>query len=497
MASLQLTSGVNQFSWSIIGLGAAFSTANGYTEAGIATSSFTSGATTRPSGIVSTITPPSTSTSTSTSTKTVSYSPGTYTFYAYTKVQDGKYWSAGSATVTVSGQKPVEAGSITIQNITEDSVTISLSAIPYATGYHILWRRNYDSYYDEVNTTSRTYTISGLLSGYSYTVNYYGYNSYGIGPYMSVGKTFTTKQPVVAYGSLSIKNVSSSTATVELSPIQYATSYTIYLERRYDGYQEAVVTSDLEYTFTGLLPGISYGVNYKGINSDGSGPQMPSDVIFTTDNLITTYGSMQIVTRTSSSVTIQMSSITNAESYYVIYRNVSTGEENSITTSNLTITIYRLSANTTYIFNYRGVDVYGAFGPYMPSGVSTTTKVAAWSWSLSNGSASLAQTSAAYNAIISNGKCNAFNCLVWNDMVDKAVEIISARGAEWNNDYGTAAESKITSTNKILTAKKFNALWWNLSHFITVSGAKKAVTGEKVYGSYFIALTSAMNAIIP
>lgn len=409
MASLVLTGGTQQFSWRITGLSSAFSTANGYTEAGITTKSFTSGSTTTPSGIVSTITPPSSSTSTSTTTKTVSYSPGTYTFYAYTKVQDGRYWSAGSATVTVNGQKPVSSGSITIQSISTNSVTISLSAISYATNYHILWKRNYDSYFDEADTTSRTYTITGLLPGIAYTVNYYGYNSYGIGPYMSTGVQFTTEQ------------------------------------------------------------------------------------------LITTYGSMSLVSTTKNSITYKLSAIANAVSYYVLCRNASTGAEVDMTTTSLQNTFSWLLSDTTYVLNYYGVDEYGSHGPFMPTGLTVQTKndIEPWDWASSNGSASAAQTSQAYTAITSNGKFSQFSYLVWNDMVDKAVEIINARGASWNNDYGTASQSKVTSSNSILYAQQFNALWWNLSHFITVTGAQKAVSGAKIYGSYFIALTNAMNNIIP
>ena len=82
-------------------------------------------------------------------------------------------------------------------------------------------------------------------------------------------------------------------------------------------------------------------------------------------------------------------------------------------------------------------------------------------------------------------------------MVDKTVQIIDARGATWNGDYGTVASTKMTASDAEMTAQRFNAIWWNLSHFVTVSGAKKALVGDIIYGSYFIALTNAMNKSIP
>lgn len=107
MASLSLSGGTEQFSWRITGLSSAFNQANGYVRAGIASAPFTSGGTSI-SGIVDTVSAPASGGSTSTSQRWVGYSPGTYTFYAFTQVQDGRYWSAGSARVTVdaAAQRP-------------------------------------------------------------------------------------------------------------------------------------------------------------------------------------------------------------------------------------------------------------------------------------------------------------------------------------------------------------------------------------------------------
>lgn len=109
MASLTLTGYEEYFKWQITGLSSAFNTTNGYVEAGITVYQFTTGGVTSISGIVSTTSAPSSGTSTSTPAVTVSpYSSGTYTFWGFTKVQDGTYWPAGSATVTVTStpQRP-------------------------------------------------------------------------------------------------------------------------------------------------------------------------------------------------------------------------------------------------------------------------------------------------------------------------------------------------------------------------------------------------------
>lgn len=103
MASLILTGGENQFSWRITGLSGAFNQAE-YIQAGITMYQFTQGGVTSISGVVDSVSAPYSGSSTSTTTSYVSYDPGTYTFWGFTQVQDGTYWPAGSATVTVYGQ---------------------------------------------------------------------------------------------------------------------------------------------------------------------------------------------------------------------------------------------------------------------------------------------------------------------------------------------------------------------------------------------------------
>lgn len=121
--------------------------------------------------------------------------------------------------------------------------------------------------------------------------------------------------------------------------------------------------------------------------------------------------------------------------------------------------------------------------------------VSPWSWSQSNGGASAAQTSAAYAAVTSRGKLSSFSYLVWNDMVDKAMEILQANGFGWDNTYATYSATRIDSGNRTLTAAKFNSLLLNIdAHSST--GISKVSRGSTVYGWYFTRLTDRMNAMI-
>ena len=126
-----------------------------------------------------------------------------------------------------------------------------------------------------------------------------------------------------------------------------------------------------------------------------------------------------------------------------------------------------------------------------------------WSWSASNGSASNTQTAEAYSAIIKKEPVSNFSYLVWNDLVDKVIEMRKGAGkSDWStsnsdgtNIYISSSATKMTSTDKTLTAKRFNALRWNIGTVVSTDITDKN-PGDEVKGSYFIALAEKLNEAI-
>lgn len=126
--------------------------------------------------------------------------------------------------------------------------------------------------------------------------------------------------------------------------------------------------------------------------------------------------------------------------------------------------------------------------------------VAAWDWQISNGSATPLQTRAAYTAVTTGGAASDFSYLVWNDMCDKVQEVLDVTGATWvtkDNNTGETLlsldDTKMTSSDKTLTAKRYNSLRLNVgSHYST--GIDPVSTGDKVIGqTHFINLMSKVN----
>ena len=118
-----------------------------------------------------------------------------------------------------------------------------------------------------------------------------------------------------------------------------------------------------------------------------------------------------------------------------------------------------------------------------------------WSWSASNGSATATQTSAAHTAVTSNGEVSNFSYLVWNDLVDKIYEAITADDGSWNTKFASYSATRMSSSDKTLTATRFNSARYNVGlHYST--GINDVSTGDTVLGEYFTTITSSLNSYI-
>ena len=131
--------------------------------------------------------------------------------------------------------------------------------------------------------------------------------------------------------------------------------------------------------------------------------------------------------------------------------------------------------------------------------VPPVSPIASWNWRGSNGSATAAQTQSAYNAVTGKGATSNFSWRVWNDLCDKVQECLDRAGDSWYTYHGpnggytpTYFAARMTSTDKTLTAARFNAVRGNIgSHAST--GISPVSKGDKVLGSYFITIADALN----
>lgn len=155
---------------------------------------------------------------------------------------------------------------------------------------------------------------------------------------------------------------------------------------------------------------------------------------------------------------------------------------------------YTVTAGEVYYLWVRMVDIVTTGYPTVYI-TPPAKQISLWDWTASNGSATAAQTKKAYTAITSKGAVSDFSYLVWNDLANKVNSVKAEAGYSWNSKYLTLAYTKMTSSDKTLTADRFNSLRYNIGiHEST--GLSDAYTGDAVYGWYFTALTDALNTWI-
>jgi hypothetical protein len=146
----------------------------------------------------------------------------------------------------------------------------------------------------------------------------------------------------------------------------------------------------------------------------------------------------------------------------------------------------------TYTFWGFALVPAGTFWPCGSATVTVTSPITAWSWSDSNGSATAAQTATAYAAITNKGKTNDFSYIVWNDLVDKINEAVTAAGSMWTSTYASLDSTKMTPSDKTMNAVRFNSARLNVgAHYST--GLSEVSKGDKMLGSYFVTLASKLN----
>lgn len=128
----------------------------------------------------------------------------------------------------------------------------------------------------------------------------------------------------------------------------------------------------------------------------------------------------------------------------------------------------------------------------------STPSVYEFNWFSSNGSATAEQTERAYNALVNKGKLKDFSYLVWNDMVDKLYEVIKEEGYSWDSSSSkttTLAKTKMTATDKKITALRFNSFASNMVGYGLPQWSWVKI-GDPIIGQDFLDLIDALNRYI-
>lgn len=308
-----------------------------------------------------------------------------------------------------------------------------------------------------------------------------------------------------------IESTDQTTTTITVRVIELSGSYnkptlrTVRwnIDGKYKGSTETIPNGDTEsseFTFTGLTPGTSYRIGAYLTWSGGS-----TSIFLDVETVAASFDGDIDTKCTTDSISARLVGVNTDYprnrvrlTLYVAGSQVTsftfTGVPSSGTTKWMTKT--GLKPGTRYSVSIEAEDLVTGWSNSWSTRVTTDKiVVAAWNWNASNGDASAALTKAAKYAVDHKGSLSDFSYKVWNDMCKKVLDIENAAGLQWNPKYAEYLDTKMSSTDKVLTADRFNSLRYNIGRSYS-TGIDEVKSGWPVLGSYFVTLTDCMNAWI-
>lgn len=302
--------------------------------------------------------------------------------------------------------------------------------------------------------------------------------------------------------TVSARNITSTSVTVRVTGVKSGDELYFFVRLQSDssdvsGYAyDSASSTSAEADIGGLEPGTNYLANVR-ING-----KWATAVKFKTDPEEVDFGGDIDTKCTTDSISARLVGINTdypnnkvRVTFYVAGNQVSSftfaGVPSSGTTKWMTKT--GLKPGTRYSVSIAAEDLVTGWSNSWSDRVTTDKiLVSAWSWSSSNGTASASQTKAAYTALTNNGSTSDFSYLVWNDMCSKVIEIENAAGLTWSTKYASYADTKMSSSDKVLTATRFNSLRYNIGRSYS-TGINEVASGDTVYAWYFTTLARCMN----
>lgn len=302
--------------------------------------------------------------------------------------------------------------------------------------------------------------------------------------------------------TVSARNITSTSVTVRVTGVKSGDELYFFVRLQSDssdvsGYAyDSASSTSAEADIGGLEPGTNYLANVR-ING-----KWATAVKFKTDPEEVDFGGDIDTKCTTDSISARLVGINTdypnnkvRVTFYVAGSQVSSftfaGVPSSGTTKWMTKT--GLKPGTRYSVSIEAEDLVTGWSNSWSDRVTTDKiLVSAWSWSSSNGTASASQTKAAYTALTNNGSTSDFSYLVWNDMCSKVIEIENAAGLTWSTKYASYADTKMSSSDKALTATRFNSLRYNIGRSYS-TGINEVASGDTVYAWYFTTLARCMN----
>lgn len=164
---------------------------------------------------------------------------------------------------------------------------------------------------------------------------------------------------------------------------------------------------------------------------------------------------------------------------------------------------YYVDASKSYYVWVRGINEYTSGSTQLVIENTPTSNIAPWSWEFSNGDATDDETWNSGKALVTDTPTKNFSYKVWNDIVSKVSTILDYQDDVWDGKYATFRNTKMTTSNKYLTAVRYNSVVHNIDCFIKNikssygTGIVFVNTDDVVFPSHITWLTEEINTWLP
>ena len=255
---------------------------------------------------------------------------------------------------------------------TTNSITATWNAVANATGYIVSYVTGAGTP-TETTVSATTFTLSSLAQGvtYDFKVKAISSNSaYEASAYSSVVSATTLIKLSTPVPTIS---KTTSSITCSWSAIANATAYKVSYKQGSGSYTEVDVSSGTSYTLDSLQEGVTYTFKVKAVTTNAAYEDSEYSAEVSDETKTTLATPAPTLTKTTSSITIAWSAISNATGYVVAYKT-GAGAYTEVQVSSPTYSLTGLASGVTYTFKVKATSTNDDYAdtPYSSEQSETT-----------------------------------------------------------------------------------------------------------------------------
>lgn len=249
-----------------------------------------------------------------------------------------------------------------------NGVEVKWNAIPGAAQYRVFYKSGNSSWTGFGNTKEANMVVTGLTEGitYSFTVRCLSADGKRFtSNYDTIGKSIVYKPAKLETPAIAALNNNASGVEVKWNPVVSAAQYRVFYKAAGGTWIGFGNTTDTKITVTGLTAGTTYSFTVRCLSADGKNFTSNYDTVGKSIVYQPTAGTklatpvISSLSNTVSGVKVQWNAVAGAAQYRVFYKSGDGAWVGYGNTTGTSITVPKLTKDTTYSFTVRCLSVDG------------------------------------------------------------------------------------------------------------------------------------------